>query len=394
MKVQIVSSLLSTKVLESIRAISGQYPAYAAQKFYRVLAEGFIKNSIEVEVLSNPPHFSSNKRYVSISGDSENGVIFKYMPFVRIPIIRHIFLCLNAFFNCLEIGHGKEKSKFIICDVLCYSTAMGALIASKILRKKIVGIVTDIPWLIDTDGKTPLSMKMLRGFQKWYIRRFTHYVFLTEQMNYVINRKNRPHIIVEGFANINMSNIDNNLLEKNYPKQLLYAGFLQAKYGLKMLVEAFMSLKDLNASLIIYGTGPFVEELKQYQLNDRRIEYRGLASNDKVVDAEMKASILVNPRPTHEEYTKYSFPSKNMEYMASGTPVLTTRLPGMPDEYFSHIYSFDEESVDGYARVLQHVITLSAEELHNKGIEAKEWVLQNKNNCLQCKRIIDMINQY
>ena len=55
------------------------------------------------------------------------------------------------------------------------------------------------------------------------------------------------------------------------------------------------------------------------------------------VAEELKATLLVNPRPTTEEFTIYSFPSKNMEYMASGTPLLTTKLPGMPEEYHQYV---------------------------------------------------------
>ena len=34
--------------------------------------------------------------------------------------------------------------------------------------------------------------------------------------------------------------------------------------------------------------------------------------NDRVVEEQLRATLLVNPRPTTEAFTKYSFPSKNM----------------------------------------------------------------------------------
>lgn len=393
MKVQIISSLLSNKVLDKITADSGMSPAYAPQKFYRVLAEGFVKNNVEVEVISNPPIFTSSKTFVRIRSDNECGIKYKYMYFIKIPVMRHICLFINSFFACIKGCKGHSNDSFMICDILCYSTVMGALIAAKIAGKKIIGLVTDLPWLIDKDGKQSFKFKLLRLFQKWYIKKFTHYIFLTEQMGNEINTKGLPAIIIEGFANIDMQLIDNKLSEKQIPKQIIYAGFLQAKYGLKMLLEAFISLNDLSAKLIIYGTGPFADDLIQYQQTDNRIEYRGLASNKTVVDAEIKATLLVNPRPTHEEYTKYSFPSKNMEYMVSGTPLLTTKLPGMPKEYLPYVYAFTEESVSGFAKDLKRVLDLSSKELHDKGLSAKNWVLENKNNRYQCQRILDMINQ-
>lgn len=391
MRIQLISSLLSIQVLESIRSHTGQYPAYAVQKFYRVLAEGFVKNGVPVEVVSNPPAFASTDKFVKFASDTENGVTYKYMTFINKSIFRHLSLFFNSFWTCFKFGHSKLEDKAIICDILCYSTCMGAILAAKLTGTKIVGLVTDMPWLVDEDGVISIKMRMLHGFQKWYIHKYSHYIFLTEQMNEPINIKHRPYLVIEGFANIDMEKIDNLLTEKESPKQIMYAGFLQAKYGLKMLVDAFMSLKDLDAKLVIYGTGPYAKELTACTKKDKRIEYRGLATNDEIVKAELKASVLVNPRPTHEEYTKYSFPSKNMEYMASGTPILTTRLPGMPPEYYPYIYSFEEETTESYAYIIKQVMNLSAEELHAKGAEAKAWVLKNKSNIHQCSRILKML---
>ena len=117
----------------------------------------------------------------------------------------------------------------------------------------------------------------------------------------------------------------------------------------------------------------------------------GGAPNSEIVKAELKATLLVNPRPTNEDYTKYSFPSKNMEYMASGTPVLTTKLPGMPKEYNDFVYLIDEETTYGICKVLKEVLTLSSEQLHRKGTEAKAFVMEQKNNCVQAKKVLDMI---
>ena len=56
------------------------------------------------------------------------------------------------------------------------------------------------------------------------------------------------------------------------------------------------------------------------------------------------------------EYTKNSFPSKNMEYMVSRTPIMTTKLPGMPEKYDPYVYFIEDESPDGIANVLRKVI--------------------------------------
>ena len=52
---------------------------------------------------------------------------------------------------------------------------------------------------------------------------------------------------------------------------------------------------------------------------------------------------------------------------------------------------FEDESVAGMARTLEHVLSLPKEELHAKGAAAKEFVLREKNNVVQTKRIVEMI---
>ena len=115
--------------------------------------------------------------------------------------------------------------------------------------------------------------------------------------------------------------------------------------------------------------------------------------NTQIVDKEMEATLLVNPRPTDEEYVKYSFPSKTMEYMASGTPVLTTVLPGMPKEYHPYVYLLEDETADGIAEKLRQVLEQSDEALFQKGCEARNFILERKNNVIQAQKILEMFYQ-
>ena len=110
-----------------------------------------------------------------------------------------------------------------------------------------------------------------------------------------------------------------------------------------------------------------------------------------VVQLQKEVTLLVNPRPTGAEYTKYSFPSKNMEYMVSGTPVLTTNLPGMPIEYKKYVYLIDDESVEGLSEMLRTVLSKPREELLKKGVEAREFVLNNKNNIMQAQKVLEIL---
>jgi glycosyltransferase involved in cell wall biosynthesis len=181
--------------------------------------------------------------------------------------------------------------------------------------------------------------------------------------------------------------------KKTSPRVCFYAGGVSKQYGLSNLVEGFRKADLANARLHIYGPGDYVEELESIAAEDDRIFYGGMLLNTEIVDKEQEAALLVNPRPTDEEYVKYSFPSKTMEYMASGTPVLTTVLPGMPREYHPYVYLLEDETADGIAAKLQKVLASSDGELFRKGMEARTFVLEQKNNVIQAQKILDMLKK-
>ena len=53
------------------------------------------------------------------------------------------------------------------------------------------------------------------------------------------------------------------LAEKTSLRIIMYAGGLHERYGLKMLVDGFVMANIPNAQLVIYGSGPYVDELKR-----------------------------------------------------------------------------------------------------------------------------------
>ena len=71
---------------------------------------------------------------------------------------------------------------------------------------------------------------------------------------------------------------------------------------------------------------------------------------------QQQATLLVNPRKGHEEYTKYSFPSKTMEYMASGTPTIMYKLPGLPIEYEEYLVLLPDNSQETLTAILKQCL--------------------------------------
>ena len=352
-----------------------------------------MKNGADVHALSNPTIIEKKQKIIHYEKEEEQGIVYKYIPYFNILLLKHICLFLYSFFYVLLWGIKNRKDKIIICDVLSVSICIGALLASKINRVMSVAIVTDIYGLMQNIDNQSLIVRAARKLNMWYSSSFDKYILLTEQMNNVVNPKGRPYIIMEALCDFSLNISTNEKLSKTCPRTIIYAGGISEVYGLKMLAKGFIKADVQNAKLVYYGSGPYVDEFKKMCEVHTNLEYRGVAPTDVVENEEMKATLLVNPRFSTEEFTKYSFPSKNMEYMASGTPLLTTNLPGMPSEYHRYVYLFKKETIEGYADMLRFILSKSIEELNSFGLKAKDFVLKNKNNIAQGKRIIDFLNQ-
>ena len=371
----------------------GRNPGFAVQKFSRMIVAGFVKNGASVSTLSVAPVAASDKiPFVFEKSEQEDSVKYNYVPFFNIPVLKHIMVFVYAFVFLFAWSFGDKKNKVFVCDGLNVTLNLAALAVSKIRGVRNVCVLTDMPGLmVGTDVRISLVGKFIVAINKKYLGSFSHYVFLTEAMNDVVNKQHRPYIVMEGLVDPESAKAQNELKNKRNEKVVLYAGGLFERYGLGILVQAFMKLPMNDARLVVYGNGPYVEKLKELAKVDSRIEYKGIRPNEDVVADEITATLLVNPRPTTEEFTKYSFPSKNMEYMASGTPLLTTKLPGMPEEYYPYIYLFEEESVDGYRNALMSVLSKSRDELHKKGFLARDFIVKQKNNVIQGQKILELV---
>ncbi|GGW40874.1 glycosyltransferase [Arenibacter certesii] len=397
LKILYISSLCSEKTLQYIYDTSINKPEQAAQKFHRLLAQGLAMHEklCSVTTLSTPPVVPSNhnRKLWRLAPEKVDNLKYRYVPFINLPIIKNIGIFIYTFFSVLFLTSFLNKgNKIVLCDVLNFTVSLSSLLASKLTGATTVAIVTDIPGLMVTENKNEENKQSLYFTTiTRMIQGFDRYVLLTEQMNLVVNPNNRPYIIMEGLVNIKMNKMENNLALKNRLRTLIYAGGLYAKYGVKDLIEAFMLLDNQDVALHLYGAGEMTSEMPSYTNKDSRIIFKGMVPNKLVVQEQLSATLLINPRPTNEEFTKFSFPSKNMEYMVSGTPMITTKLPGMPKEYYPFVYLFETESVVGMMSTLKDVLNKSDEELHHFGQEAKSFVLSKKNNYIQANRILDFL---
>ena len=371
-----------------------------AQKYHCLLMEGIAQNlDGKVYAISAFPVNRQWTKQVFFPEEREmvGDIQYVYGAFVNLPFLRQWTRILQTKREIKRIRR-QNHDCIIICDVLNQSLADAARACGKRYGIPVVGIVTDVPG--HTSGarsKTYSFMRRMMGTMaaKNAVRnleKYDAYLLLTEAMNAVVNKKGKPYIVLEGHCDSKMGQRENALSTKSHPKVAMYAGGIHKEFGIERLVNAFVRGDFQDWELHIYGDGNYQNELNELVKRIPNVKYFGVQPNSVIVENQLKATLLLNPRLTDAEYVKYSFPSKTMECMASGTPLCTTRLPGMPSEYYPYVYFFDNESEDGMLTTLKDILGKSEEAYHELGGKAKEFVMTKKTNVQQAKKLLDFVS--
>lgn len=357
----------------------------AAQKYHKLLIEGLEENSVEFQCVSLLPINRSNCEKRVIKKQMLEGnkyIIPTLINFVGIKQIILLFSILRILFI-----EKKQADIRVIVDGLNVTACIATIIAKRILKIKCLSIITDMPGYF-ADNKNQIIQKINLGI----LKKFDYYVFLTKYMNDIIQSENGRYIVLEGQVDckkITKAPLDSEVRKKVF----MYTGSIHKVYGIENLVQGFLKAQLAGCELHIYGDGDYRQELLQITKNEKSIKYFGVADNNKILIEQQKAYLLINPRPIDGEFTKYSFPSKNLEYMSSGTAMITTKLPGIPKEYNPFIYFFEEDSVQGICDGLCYIARCTEAEVLEKGKKAYEFVLENKNKKVQAEKMVKLLKE-
>lgn len=302
----------------------------------------------------------------------------------------HILQRQNHLVQAAKKWAKKNQNEAVL--VILYSMHTPFLKAAKAIKKVIPNavvamVVADLPQYMSRGNFIKRILKKLDYRNICSLLPIVDkYILYTKHMAKFFKLRDDQWMLMEGL--FDTSRISCKLFEKFEERICIYAGSLDPQYAIGQLMEAFEKSK-VDAKLYIYGSAAGGRALQEKYPNYKKAMYKGLLSPDEMFDTMRKATLLINPRPSDLELTKYSCPSKTFEYMASGTPVLMTKLPGLPEEYYSHLYFFESEDMNGFVHALERVLSLDDETLNKKGRAAAQFIKEHKSSRQQVERIID-----
>lgn len=324
----------------------------------------------------------------------EQGVGGVLLGFVNLLVLKH----LTRFFACLwtvprlmvrhEVDwlfiHGTH-TPFLLFGILARS-----------FGKRVVVVVTDPPGvLLPTDSALA---RVLKRLDIWLVSQsLTHVDAIIALAPELVKRFAvcKPVLVFPGILDSTLAKkIDEArppLAGPAKPFTIVYAGGLSQAYGVGRLLDAIAGLDGHPVCMKLFGRGDQVPRIKALAASDARFQYGGFIGDDQLVPELLSADLLVNPRPTQDAFAVMSFPSKLIEYLAMGRPVLTTRITSIPETYRPHFLFIDDESPEGIRRAILTVMATCSIDREAHALRAQAFICVEASEVAVGQRIAELV---
>ena len=251
----------------------------------------------------------------------------------------------------------------IVTDTLRLNLLKAAKKIAKLYDVKIVGMLTDNPFNLSYG---PVYVK------KYLVQQASDldgYLSLTNGLVQIYNENARSYVF-EGLVSEENEGKKDPIFNYFY-----FGGSLYERYGVKTLVDAFHN-SNIKAKLVLAGSGPLDSYIEQLANDDYRILYLNQLSKEKNI-AYMRNSIAnINPRPLDLKMDNESVPSKLLEYLSIGTPVISTKFPRLYSTFKDDVHWIDGNTVDAMKIALESYDISKQEEHLKKAATARRKVFE------------------
>lgn len=364
----------------------------APHKFQTNLLAGLMScKGINTDVINVPPvgSYPNNYRRLVFRKRIWNSKNIE-VGFLNLPILKRR-IQINAIIREATkkiLQYGESNTHLLIYHTFKPFLQCANILKKRFLALKISLIMTDpIPGRGDFDRR--MSKRAVKEGNKIVelAKVCDSFVLLTKHMTEPLDVGDRPYTIVECISDSNQTKAAPSNGTRNI---CLYTGTVDSDFGILDVAEAFKYLK--NAELWICGGGNASEQLKLISEKYHNIKYFGFVSQDCVADLRSKCDYLINPRRPTGTFTKFSFPSKTAEYMASGKPVIMYKLEGIPDEYDAHLNYLTACTPEEISEELMAIFETPYTNHLLKADTACTFIKNEKSPEAQAKKIVKMMN--
>lgn len=172
--------------------------------------------------------------------------------------------------------------------------------------------------------------------------------------------------------------------------RLLYTGSLDQWGGITQLLDAFARLQIPNATLVVTGWSQW-PAIRNRLETTAGVDYRGRVDEATLLQLAEEAAVLVNPRPLKIPGNQMNFPSKLLEYLTYGRPVVTTMTPGVSPEYADFTIPAKSDSPDDLAAAIDRALSLDHDHRVEMARRAEHFLSTTRLWSIQAAKLWDFL---
>lgn len=135
--------------------------------------------------------------------------------------------------------------------------------------------------------------------------------------------------------------------------RILYSGLLNEVTGIDILLRAIQLTPHNDIEFLFTGRGEFYSKIAEMQKMDARIKLLGFVPRSDYLKLLNEVHVVINPRNMALPQNDNNFPSKVLEYLASGRVIISTRFPGY--EKFAKSIQFCDSTSEDIAAMIDHI---------------------------------------
>lgn len=386
MELYFISNILPMEVINRMKR------SVAGAQFQVSLAEN-ISNIIDgkIEMLS-----------IVRSGNKEaaewcDNVVFgghRYTPIKHFgkPFLEEIFCGTQVFLQVLRWVKSSKKRKVLVLN------APNEVMTPLIILKKlgcidIYSILIDSPFVDKNQSSIYLRWRKkiaAKGLEK--LNKCSGVILLNKHTADVVKLRVPHKIILLGFEPFEIGySADHYCGIRGRKKRLLYAGSLSTVNGIKEMLAALTLLPEDEYVIDICGQGSddcLVEQFAQKHSNCR---FHGRVEQTELNRLYENADLAMNFRLPDNDDNDYSFPSKLISYLYSGSLVISSDFSSMPDAYRDFIFIVKDLYPETIANEIERIFMLEETALTDIAARGRSFVLENQSWDQVAKEVISFI---
>lgn len=309
-----------------------EYPVgMASTKRIQHLIEFLANRGVRVNLLA----FRGNLTQPALWG-IHNSISYQHIGHGLKLSFKHIFKVISYYYNGLRLicKYKKRGNKNIVYKAggINIENFLFVVWAKLIGFKLVIAIEEDYSFFKD-------NIKMISRFKVWTIRRLDFLncrwadeiiVISSYLKNKYIKKKASVITLIPITAEINFNENKNSF---NDPVQVVYAGTFTDKDGVGDIIKGFIEFNKYHkdALLILTGKSAQQEKYREKYMNEKNIIFKGFMEDADFYSLLRNSDVLCMCR-TESGFANAGFPFKLGEYLATGNPVICTKVSDV--EYY------------------------------------------------------------